>query len=85
MPMYQVELKISMVVVAEDETEAYRQALRSRIEAISDDLSPDIEVIAQITGASDLEDGWTEDALPYGGPEGRTIGELLAESADVPT
>ena len=79
MKVYMVELRTVAAVSAEDETAAYLIAQRKQREILND-TEPDITVQTQAKSLADLTDGWTPDALPYGGDGETHLKDLLPET-----
>lgn len=78
MKVYMVELRTVAAIVAADETAAYLVAQRKQREILND-TEPDITVQTQAKSLAELTDGWTPDALPYGGDGSATLADLLPE------
>ncbi len=70
MPLYNVEVKISMtlVVQAEDENHAREVAEDHWKDSLSDNTpEPRTQVTGEVTHTRNLRDGWCVDCVPYGG------------------
>lgn len=82
MPLYNLDVKLTMtvVVLAEDEGDARDVAEQNWKEYLSDcPRDPLFNVTGEVTRSSHLRDGWCDGCHPYGGD--KPIRELLAEAA----
>ena len=76
MPLFEVELKTTVVVFAEDEADAY-QAAQEDMQEIKRDTEFDIDVIKALDGEV-LPSGWDGMCIPYGGDGNARIKDLCA-------
>lgn len=74
---YFVEYTITAVVMAEDETDAFNRARHYLRDAVNDAGEVEVWVRNEVKTAADLEDGWDEDCVPYGGDGNTRIREYL--------
>lgn len=63
--LYEVEIKTTVVVLAEDERDAYSRA-REDMSEIKSDMYFDVVVIKDLTGET-LPSDWDGMCIPYGG------------------
>ena len=73
---YEVEIKTTVVVLAEDEIDAYSRA-REDMSEIKSDTDFDVDVIKDLTGET-LPTGWDGMCIPYGGDGNVRIKDLCA-------
>ncbi len=85
MPIYNVRasFEVTMVVVADDEDDAYRVAREEAREAIDDERpEPQIDLRGEVTGEQHLRDGWCADCVPYGGDGNTRLRDLLPPNCE---
>lgn len=77
MKMWNVSYSFTAVVVAENELEAHKVARKHAMEAADDTCGDlDVTVEKEIQSASDFENGWDGECIPYGGPTDARIADL---------
>lgn len=85
MKLFNVKLKqeTTIVVLADDEDDAYDIALDTAKTAINAEAeTPIVHITGEINSASQLRDGWDEASIPYGWHGNRRIGEILENRVD---
>lgn len=71
-------VKVSMVVLADDEEHALDVAFEYFKDAMRDEnSSPEIQITGLVEKASHLKDGWDDVCLPYGGNGSSRIRDYL--------
>lgn len=79
MKPYAVEVSFTMIVMAEDETEAYHVADENAREAWGDTQSPDYMVLNPVTSEEQLKfRGWDGNCIPYGGDGDTRLKDIIA-------
>jgi len=80
MKPYAVEVSFTMIVMAEDESDAYEAALSDADDAWSDAYDKDYTVLQAINTEEDLKrHGWSGDDTPYGTDSHEPLRTILAE------
>lgn len=74
--LYEVEIIVRAVVVADNDNDAWHVANRDRREIVSDS-DFDCDVVSQITSVKALPEGWDVGCLPFGTHDNRTIADYL--------
>lgn len=82
MKLFEIEITITAIVSANDETHAYAVAMDERREIVSDQGANEINVVREIRPGSTLPDNWNVECYPYGVDE-RTIAAILADQPPV--
>lgn len=83
MKPYVVEFRVITVVMGEDESDAYSNALCDWRE-IAGDSEPEVDVEREIHSARDLPNGWDLRCIPYGGDGNTRIERLLDDAPSAP-
>jgi hypothetical protein len=79
MKPYAVEVSFTMIVMAEDESDAYASAMDSANEAWRDTYDHDYDVLGPVRNEDDLKrHGWSGDSIPYGGDGETYLKTILA-------
>lgn len=79
MKPFAVEVSFTMIVMAEDETDAYRAALNDASEAWSETYDQDYRVLGEIKTEADLKrHKWDGQCIPYGGDGNTRLSDILA-------
>lgn len=81
MKPYLVEITTFAVVMAHDESHAYKVADLYKRDAFADDPNPRIEVDCEVKSANDFAHGWDEECIPYGGDGSTRLRALLPPNA----
>ena len=80
MKPYAVEVSFTMIVMAEDENEAYTVAFDEADDAWRDTSDKDHTVLGPVRSEDDLKrHGWDGQCIPYGGDGETRISDILAE------
>lgn len=72
-----VELKVTAVVMAESDKDAYNVAHSKSAEIVGDELEVDVQ--GELTCLRHLPDGWEPDCVPYGGDGDTMLRDLVPE------
>lgn len=86
MPFFNVEVnvKLHLVVQANDERQARHVADEEWEEAIRDETpDPSIHVTGEVTELKQLVNGWDGDCIPYGGDGNTRLRELLPTACEI--
>jgi hypothetical protein len=85
MKPYAVEVSFTMVVMAEDETDAYQCARENASEAWGDTYDPRIDVCEQMQTEADLKrHRWDGQCIPYGGDGNTRLSDILSTLEPAP-
>ena len=78
MPLYNVEVSMTIVVFAEDECDALDVAASNARQAMSD-ADPDAFIRGEVKSLKDLCEFWDGDCIAYGGDGNTRISAYLEE------
>jgi hypothetical protein len=79
MKPYAVEVSFTMIVLAEDENEAYTVAFDEADDAWRDTSDKDHTVLGPVRSEDDLKrHGWDGQCVPYGGDRNTRLKDILA-------
>lgn len=78
MPLYNVEVSMTIVVFAEDDLSASDVAIGNARQAMSDS-EPDAFVLGEVKKIEDLFSGWDGACIAYGGDGNKRISAYLGE------
>lgn len=84
MKPYVVEMRVRTVVMGEDESDAYSNALNDWRE-IAGDSEPIVDVDREVLCAKDLPSGWDLRCLPYSGDGRSRLESLIAPAVQAGT
>lgn len=79
MKPYAVEISFTMIVMADDESDAFHCARENASEAWGDTYDPSFDVCGQVKAEADLKrHKWDGQCIPYGGDGDTRLSDILA-------